>query len=258
MMPPRANRRSFFGALRKTEAFSSVPAEALLKVNPRETPSTPVNLCAHAAPKRPCLESSQDLVRSHRHTASQVLFAGIASRTKVTTMSDDKMYQFKVPENTKPGEELKMKFPGRDEKIIIQLPEGATPGEVIQFTVPADGSKIVGKGIGAAVGEAVAKGETESTHAVKKIQANIRGKSARKIALSRLNTQGVLVPEKQDKMPGATVMGKSDSGSSMMLVIAAVVAAAAYYIFQQGLLDDLISPPPPPPPVAQKKFLGMF
>lgn len=199
--------------------------------------------------------------RSHRHTASQVLFAGIAIRTKVTTMSDDKMYQFKVPENTKPGEELKMKFPGRDEKLIIQLPEGATPGMVIQFTVPADGSKIVGEGIGAAVGEAVAKGETESTHSVKKIQAHIRGKSARKIALSRLNTQGLLVPEqkqKQVKMSGATVMGKSDSGSSMMLLIAAVVAAAAYFIFQQGLLDDLISPPPPPPPVAQKKFMGMF
>lgn len=172
-------------------------------------------------------------------------------------MSKPQVFQFKVPDGVKPGEEIKMKFPGREERVVICLPAGAKPGMVIQFNVPEEGQKAQGEGIGAAVGNAVQSGENESIYAAKRIQATLRGKSARKLALSRMNTQGELVT---DKAVTFDQNDRSESGSSVsMFMIAGIVAAAAYFAFQQGLLNDmLVSPPPPPLPVARAKFLGIF
>ena len=167
-----------------------------------------------------------------------------------------KVYQIKVPPNTKAGEELKLKFPGRTEKVVIKLPEGAEPGKVIQFTVPAEGSTSKGEGLGAALGDAVANGKGETDHAAILIQAKMRGKSARNLKLSKMNTTGELVAD--TSMAEATVTEKSSSSSGMaMFVVLIAMAAAAYYAYTEGHLDELLQTPPPPPPPAKKLF-GVF
>jgi hypothetical protein len=172
-----------------------------------------------------------------------------------TTMAADtgKVYQIKVPANTKPGEELKLKFPGRTEKVVIKLPEGAEPGKVIQFTVPPEGAVATGDGIGDLLGAAVASGKGETDHAAILIQSRLRGKSARNLKLSKTNT----VPDTGEV--NVTEAGASSSSGTMtMLAVLIAMAAAAYYAYTEGHLDDLLqlSPPPPPPPA--KKMFGIF
>ena len=168
-----------------------------------------------------------------------------------------KVYQIKVPANTKPGEELKLKFPGRAEKVVIKLPEGAEPGKVIQFTVPPEGAVATGDGIGDLLGAAVASGKGETDHAAILIQSRLRGKSARNLKLSKMNTEGNLVPDAAEV--NVTEAGASSSSGTMtMLAVLIAMAAAAYYAYTEGHLDDLLqlSPPPPPPPA--KKMFGIF
>lgn len=184
-----------------------------------------------------------------------------------------KTFAFTVPPHSKAGDELKMKFPGRDEKVVIKLPEGAQPGQSIQFTVPEDGSAPQGDGLGAAVGAAVKSGKNETDHAAIRIQAKMRGKSTRNAHMARMNTQGFLVPTEEEAPPvpdtpvAAPVTPKvatvpetssdSSSGSIFMFVIVAAVAAAAYF-FQEDLAGLLQGPAPPPPPPPPAKFLGIF
>ena len=89
--------------------------------------------------------------------------------------SDEQMYELEVPPNTKPGSKLKLTIPGMTEKVVITVPEGAEPGRTISFTLPKGKKEVDAKLM-------------EQTKAATRIQAKLRGNSARKLVRAKLDS----------------------------------------------------------------------